>query len=548
MKAGDALLSVRGLRVRDGAGREILHGIDLDVRRGECLALVGESGAGKSLALRALSGLLPRGFAASGEIGFGGRSLMRPGAWAGVRGRRILYMAQQAMTAFDPLVRIGAQLAETASAAGLGDEGPGAVRRALESVGLEDPERILRAYPCELSGGMLQRATAACALLLKPDVILADEPTSALDAANVKNVLASLEDVRRATGAALVLVTHDLGLAAGAADRFAIIRAGEIVEAGGRELCVRPSHPYTQKLVRAWHRADAVLARALASDGAPPERSHACASLSLPSPQAARPLLSLRGVAKTYRTGSFLRRREHEVLRGVDLDIHPGEVVGLIGASGEGKSTLARLVLGLEAPTAGRILFGSRDGSRPRAGEVSVVFQNYLDSADPAWTVKDVIEEPVRLAGGQTDAAGLLRRVGLSAEFASRRPHQLSGGELQRVAIARAMAGEPSLIVFDEALSSLDASVQDEIMELLEDLKPAHAGWLFISHDLKAVARLCDRVAVLSQGRIAEVFDAARMGRPASGAGLRLIEAARAAMPDRGCSSAHPDLKTEAPG
>lgn len=528
MTANGALLRVRGLEVRDAAGRAIVRGINLDVRRGECLALVGESGAGKSLTLRALAGLLPRGFTALGEIDFEGRSLMKPGAWAGVRGRRILYMAQQAMTAFDPLVRIGVQLAETARAAGLKDEEGAAVRRALESVGLADADRILRAYPCELSGGMLQRVTAACALLLKPDVILADEPTSALDAVNVRNVLESLEEVRRATGAALVLVTHDLGLAAVAAERFAIIRAGEIVETGGRALLDRPGHPYTQRLVRAWHRAGAVLERALSSEAQPAFRSPA-----RPASRVSSPLLSLRGVVKTYRIGSFLHRRGHEVLRGVDLDVHPGEVVGLVGASGEGKSTLARLVLGLEVPTEGRIHFGNRERSRPRAGEVSVVFQNYLDSADPAWCVRDVIEEPARIAGRQTDAVELLRRVGLSAEFASRRPHQLSGGELQRIAIARAMAAEPSLIVFDEALSSLDASVQDEIMTLLEDLKPAHAGWLFISHDLKAVARLCDRVAVLSEGRIAEVMDAARMGRPASEAGRRLIAAARNAVPGR---------------
>lgn len=242
-------------------------------------------------------------------------------------------------------------------------------------------------------------------------------------------------------------------------------------------------------------------------------------------------MLRIEGVTKYYASGSFLRRSVHEVLRGVNLEVRRGEVVGLIGGSGEGKSTLSRLILGLEAPTAGRILVRGADRSELRSGEASVVFQNYLDSADPVWTVGDVIEEPVRLAGGRVDVRDLLRRVGLPAEYASRRPHQLSGGELQRVAIARAMAGGPSLVVFDEALSSLDASVQDEIMELLAELKPDHAGWLFISHDLKAVARLCDRVAVLSEGRIVEVMDAARMGSPSSEAGRRFVEAAAAALP-----------------
>lgn len=522
--ADDVILSVAGLRVRDSWDREILHGLDLDVRRGECLALVGESGAGKSLTLRALAGLLPHGFTVSGTMDFEGRTLCAPGAFAAVRGRRILYMAQQAMTAFDPLVRIGVQLGETASAAGLsGSKADEAVSRALRAVGL-DPARILRAFPCELSGGMLQRVMTACVLILRPDVILADEPTSALDVVNVRAVLASLQEVRRTTGSALVLVTHDLGLAAGLADRFVILMSGGIVEKGGREIFERPSHPYTQRLALAWRRANAVLQESLAAGPAPaaeePQRA----------PEA-EPVLRIEGVTKYYASGSFLRRSVHEVLRSVNLEVRRGEVVGLIGGSGEGKSTLSRLILGLEAPTAGRILVRGADRSELRSGEASVVFQNYLDSADPVWTVGDVIEEPVRLAGGRVDVRDLLRRVGLPAEYASRRPHQLSGGELQRVAIARAMAGGPSLVVFDEALSSLDASVQDEIMELLAELKPDHAGWLFISHDLKAVARLCDRVAVLSEGRIVEVMDAARMGSPSSEAGRRFVEAAAAALP-----------------
>ena len=522
--ADDVILSVAGLRVRDSRDREILHGLDLDVRRGECLALVGESGAGKSLTLRALAGLLPHGFTVSGTMDFEGRTLCAPGAFAAVRGRRILYMAQQAMTAFDPLVRIGVQLGETASTAGLsGSKADEAVSRALRAVGL-DPARILRAFPCELSGGMLQRVMTACVLILRPDVILADEPTSALDVVNVRAVLASLQEVRRTTGSALVLVTHDLGLAAGLADRFVILMSGGIVEKGGREIFERPSHPYTQRLALAWRRANAVLQESLAAGPAPaaeePQRA----------PEA-EPVLRIEGVTKYYASGSFLRRSVHEVLRGVNLEVRRGEVVGLIGGSGEGKSTLSRLILGLEAPTAGRILVRGADRSELCSGEASVVFQNYLDSADPVWTVGDVIEEPVRLAGGRVDVRDLLRHVGLPAEYASRRPHQLSGGELQRVAIARAMGGGPSLVVFDEALSSLDASVQDEIMELLAELKPDHAGWLFISHDLKAVARLCDRVAVLSEGRIVEVMDAARMGSPSSEAGRRFVEAAAAALP-----------------
>ncbi|MFR6360118.1 MAG: ATP-binding cassette domain-containing protein [Sutterella wadsworthensis] len=326
--ADDVILSVAGLRVRDSWDREILHGLDLDVRRGECLALVGESGAGKSLTLRALAGLLPHGFTVSGTMDFEGRTLCAPGAFAAVRGRRILYMAQQAMTAFDPLVRIGVQLGETASAAGLsGSKADEAVSRALRAVGL-DPARILRAFPCELSGGMLQRVMTACVLILRPDVILADEPTSALDVINVRAVLASLQEVRRTTGSALVLVTHDLGLAAGLADRFVILMSGGIVEKGGREIFERPSHPYTQRLALAWRRANAVLQESLAAGPAPaaeePQRA----------PEA-EPVLRIEGVTKYYASGSFLRRSVHEVLRGVNLEVRRGEVVGLIGGSGE---------------------------------------------------------------------------------------------------------------------------------------------------------------------------------------------------------------------
>ena len=409
--ADDVILSVAGLRVRDSRDREILHGLDLDVRRGECLALVGESGAGKSLTLRALAGLLPHGFTVSGTMDFEGRTLCAPGAFAAVRGRRILYMAQQAMTAFDPLVRIGVQLGETASAAGLsGSKADEAVSRALRAVGL-DPARILRAFPCELSGGMLQRVMTACVLILRPDVILADEPTSALDVVNVRAVLASLQEVRRTTGSALVLVTHDLGLAAGLADRFVILMSGGIVEKGGREIFERPSHPYTQRLALAWRRANAVLQESLAAGPAPaaeePQRA----------PEA-EPVLRIEGVTKYYASGSFLRRSVHEVLRGVNLEVRRGEVVGLIGGSGEGKSTLSRLILGLEAPTAGRILVRGADRSELCSGEASVVFQNYLDSADPVWTVGDVIEEPrveacgrPRRCAGPSQARGTSRRV-----------------------------------------------------------------------------------------------------------------------------------------
>lgn len=554
-----AAIEVRGLRVmpRGAGSRLILRGIDFDVHAGECLAVIGESGAGKSTALKAVCGLLPPCLRAEGEVRLHGEEVLHLGYRRRDRGRRILYLSQQPMTAFDPLVRLGRQLEETLRA-----HRPVLSRRdarseiasALASLRFADPEAALERYPCELSGGMLQRMMTAAALLLKPEIVVADEPTSALDVLSVREVRRSLERIRAETHASLVIVTHDLGFAESLADRFIVMKAGEIVEAGGPKVLAAPKTPYVQHLAGMRRKMEAALAKSLeakpAAEGSASGASATAEALEASAASAAEPpLLLAKGLVKRYaapRQPLFGPRRLSTVLEGAALSLRPGEAVGLVGPSGAGKSTLARLLLGLEAPDAGTLLASGEPLVRWRAahpGAASLISQNYAESADPAWTVDEIVAEPIRLAmrraapekraalTGELSRAALAKRladVGLPEAMLDRRPHELSGGELQRICIARALAASPQLVVFDEALSSLDASVQGEIIELLQKMPRHDAAWLFISHDLRAVAALCTRVLFLSNGRIVESADAKRLGAVKTPEARVLVEAAAA--------------------
>lgn len=543
-----AALEVRGLRVmpRGAESHLILRGIDFDVRRGECLAVIGESGAGKSTALKAVCGLLPPCLRAEGEVRLHGEEVLRLGYRRRDRGRRLLYLSQQPMTAFDPLMRLGRQLEETLLVQRpelSRREARACISEALAALRFADPEAALERYPCELSGGMLQRAMTAAALLLRPEIVVADEPTSALDVLSISEIRRSLLRIRKETAASLVIVTHDLGFAQSLADRFIVMKAGEIVEAGGADVLSNPKTPYVQHLCSMRRRMDEALKQSLepnASDAAP-----AAADNDKPVP----PLLAAQGLVKRYaapRRRLFEAKRFSTVLEGAQLTLARGEAVGLVGPSGAGKSTLARLLLGLEAPDCGSILM---DGEpllcwrEAHPGAMSLISQNYAQSADPAWTVDEIVAEPIRLAmkhaaASPRERATLAQRltrqslvaalaaVGLPEAMLARRPHELSGGELQRVCIARALAASPQLIVFDEALSSLDASVQGEIIELLQRMPKTKAAWLFISHDLRAVASLCTRVLFLSEGRIVESADAKRLGSVKTPQARALVEAA----------------------
>ncbi|WP_433605047.1 dipeptide ABC transporter ATP-binding protein [Dactylosporangium sp. CA-139114] len=531
-----AVLAVRGLTVRFGDAPPAVHGIDLTVRRGQVLGLVGESGSGKSVTVMAALGLLPAGAAVSGSIVLGGTEVV--GATAStlrrLRGRVAAVVFQDSLSALTPVYRVGDQLAEAVRAHRDVSRAQ-ARRRAVELlrlVGIPSPELRARAFPDELSGGMRQRVMIAMAIANDPDLILADEPTTALDVTVQAQILQVLRDVREATGAALVFVSHDLGVVAGIADTVAVMRGGRVVEeAEVRQLYHHPRDPYTRELLAARPRLD----RPRAARERPP----------------GPPVLRVTGLRRTFPVyrGRVLRRRATAIhaVDGVDLTVERGRTHALVGESGSGKSTTLLEVLALRPPEAGTVeLFGRTVGARLSAADRSalrrrmqLVFQDPFASLDPRLPVGDVIAEPM-LAQGRAPApararvAEVLRLVGLDPALAARFPHEFSGGQRQRIAIARAVAVEPDLLVLDEPVSSLDVTVQAAVLELLARLQERLGlAYLVVTHDLAVVAGIADVVSVMYRGRIVETGPAgAVLGRPSHPYTRALVSAVPVPDPD----------------
>ncbi len=528
--SGQALLHVEGLEVGFG-GTDVVHDVGLEVGRGECLALVGESGSGKSVTARALLGLSGRAARVNvRRLEFDGTALhaATPRQWRRLRGTRIGLVLQDALVSLDPLRTVGREIDDslrlhtslTPAARGRRVVG------LLESMGLEAGDAGRRAG--ELSGGMRQRALIASAMALDPDLLIADEPTTALDAesqAQVLDVLAGL----RAGGSSLLLISHDLAVVSSVADRVAIMRDGRIVEQGPTtEVLSRPEHEYTKMLLRA---VPAGRPRGTRLSVPAPEPAADVATETSPAPAAGiaadtdtgtsadRPLvLEARNLSRTFTL------KGGEGFRAVDdvsLRVEAGRTLGLVGASGSGKSTTARILLGLEEPGGGTVeLFGEswvpgKEASRrPRRPLLGAVYQDPLSSFDPRRRVGAILADALSTRGdasgsegawGAGDPASLLELVGLDPALAGRHPGTLSGGQRQRVAIARALAPGPRVLICDEPVSSLDVSVQARILDLLDDLQARFGlGYLFISHDLAVVRHVSDRLAVMHQGRIVE--------------------------------------------
>ncbi|MGY4721216.1 dipeptide ABC transporter ATP-binding protein [Naumannella huperziae] len=505
----DALLSIKDLRIGyrlADALAPAVRGVGLDVRRGECVAVVGESGSGKSSTAHALLGVLPDNAEVSGSARLGDVELIgaRPRVLRAVRGRRIGFVPQDPMSALNPVQRIGDQVAEVLRIHRLADRRTARLRaiEALERAGLDRPAQRARQFPHQLSGGMRQRALIALATVADPALIVADEPTSALDVTVQRTILDRLAELSSASGAGVLLITHDLGVAAERADRLVVMRGGTVVEAGSvSDLIDRPREGYTRELLGAAPRLDT-----------PP--------LVGARPEPSRPLLELRGVDVSFRLPRAAGAdRTVAAVSGVDLTVERGETVGLVGESGSGKTTTARVALGLVRPDAGEASFDQTplSGLRGEAlrllrRRIQVVQQNPYASLNPRWTLTEIISEPLAAFGigdraaRATRVAELLDRVGLPTSYAGRLPRELSGGQRQRVSIARALAPQPDLIVCDEPVSALDVSVQARILRLLVDLQAEFGqGYLFISHDLAVVRQIAHRTAVLSAGRIVEV-------------------------------------------
>ena len=508
--APQALLTLERLTVTfaTAAGAvKAVEDLSLSVAPGECLGVVGESGAGKSQAFLAVMGLLAANGRAAGSARFAGTELlgMPPAALDCVRGVRIGMVFQDPMTSLTPHLTVGDQVAEV-MVRHLRLQRAAARRRALElleRVQLTDPARRMREYPHQLSGGMRQRAGIAIALACGPQLLIADEPTTALDVTVQAQILALLAELKRERSMAMVLITHDMGAVAGVADRVAVMRAGRVLEAGAVAAILKsPRDPYTRELVCA---------------AAPPADV-------TPAPAAApaRTTLAVSGLSVEFPVGRGWLRSPARLtaVRGVGFELAAGEALGVVGESGGGKSTLARAVLALLRPSAGEVVWMGRAlltlGSgelRALRAELQIVFQDPAGALDPRMTVSEIVGEPLLVHRPELDTearaeavAAMLRRVELGTELSDRYPHELSGGQCQRVGIARAMILKPRLLVCDEPLSALDAPTQREILALLEGLRrESGMSLLFVSHDLAVVRRLCERVLVLYLGAMMEL-------------------------------------------
>jgi oligopeptide/dipeptide ABC transporter ATP-binding protein len=508
----ETLLSLHDLAIRfhtaDGVV-EAVSGIDLAVRPGEILGLVGESGSGKSATCLSVIGLLGPRAEVRGERRFRGTPI---GDGVALRGREIGMIFQEPRASLDPVRTIGRQLREVLTLHRPELKGDAIVMEAaalLRRVGLPEPERQLRAYPHEISGGMAQRVAIALALAGRPRLLLADEPTTALDVTVQAQVLALISALREETGMAVVLVTHDLGIVAQHADRVVVMRQGKLVEeAPVRALFAAPEAEYTRELLSALPRSGSETA--------------------LHTPPGKPPLLIVESLVRHFTTRRRLFRRRAAPLRAVDgvsLTIAPGETLAVVGESGSGKSTIALAIAGLIGASAGSIRFDGRELTamtpsqrRVFRREVQIVLQDPGEALDPRLSVATQVEEPLiihRIGSARTrreTVRATLEAVGLGEWARERRPHELSGGQRQRVSLARALVLGPRMLVLDEPTSALDVSIQAQVIALLGQLqRERDLAYLFISHDLRLVSRIAHRVAVVYLGRIVETASAARL-------------------------------------
>ncbi|EFF73105.1 putative phosphonate C-P lyase system protein PhnK [Achromobacter piechaudii ATCC 43553] len=513
--AGDtssAILAIRNLSVEvAGAGNRVVRNLSLDVHAGETVCVVGESGSGKSVTSLAVMGLLPQGILSisAGSIRVEGEDVATASQrrLREMRATRMAMVFQEPMTALNPVHTVGKQVDEVLR---LHRKGMSAAERRakvldmFQSVHLPDVERIFEAYPHQLSGGQRQRIVIAMALILEPKLLIADEPTTALDVTTQKQILALIKELQVKHKTAVLFITHDFGVVAEISDRIVVMNRGDLIESGTRnEILAEPKQSYTRRLVSSV--PSLVPTRRDAPDG--------------------QPVLHVKGLGRTYagKSSMFSRRAAQHVVAATDvnLTLRKGEILGIVGESGSGKSTVARCIVRLIEPTAGHMMMGGEDLStlsgsalRPVRRRIQIVFQDPYRSLNPRRTVGESIIEGLLNFGMPRDeavkrAGETLTVVGLSPDAMRRYPHQFSGGQRQRICIARALVMDPEILVADEAVSALDVSVQAQVLELLEQVRQrTGVGVLFITHDLRVAAQICDTIMVMQRGKVVETGSA----------------------------------------
>ena len=503
----DKVLDITGLTVQlpEGADREFaIEDITFDVNPGEIVCVVGESGSGKSVTAHTVMGLTPRKELkpVAGKILLDGDDLLKmsEAKLRDLRGARMAMIFQEPMTALNPVMKVGDQILEmleihtTSSTA----QREARMLEVMEDVKLPEPEQMKNSYPHQLSGGQRQRIMIAMALALEPKLLIADEPTTALDVTTQAQILDLIKDIQARHGTGVMFITHDFGVVAEIADRVVVMQHGLIVEQGdAKQVLTKPTHPYTKMLM------------ASVPTMQPPERE---------DKTAAETPLKVKGLFKTYaESGFFKKGREVKAAQNVELVVHLGETLGVVGESGSGKSTVARCIMRLVDPNSGEILINGHNiaglgeaALRPFRRDVQIVFQDPYRSLNPRRTVgQSIIEGPMNFGLELDDALerarDLMNVVGLAPDSLERFPHQFSGGQRQRICIARALAMEPKVLIADEAVSALDVSVQAQVLELLDDVRQRYdLAMLFITHDLRVAAQICDRIMVMHHGIVVE--------------------------------------------
>ncbi len=553
------LLAVDALNVRT-PDRTLVHDFSLHMAHGERIGLIGESGSGKSMTTTALLGLLPAGVTADGSVrldiaerpGSAERNLLEASEseLMKIRGRDMAMVFQEPLTALNPLMRVGAQVAEIMLLHKLAPSKAEANRRAVEmldAVHLPDPAQAARAYPHQLSGGQRQRVMLAMALANDPALLLCDEPTTALDVTVQRQVLDLILELVKKRNTGLLFITHDLAVVANMCTRVLVMNQGVVVEEGATEdVFLRPQHPYTRGLLAAsdLDATDAdgrLFTVASAKEYVPPTREELAAEAERAAAEqtateqaaaaahavdaaapAAEPVMRVTDLVRTYtrgKTSLFKPAPEVRALKGISFEVPRGGRLGVVGESGSGKSTLLRILAGLDQPTSGSAIVagnevaGAREAQlRELRQQLQIVFQDPMGSLDPRMTVEQIISEPLLVRGRSETAAErsrmvaeMLEAVGLPASAAERYPHQFSGGQRQRISIARALICRPQVVVADEPVSALDVSVRAQVLNLLADLVDEYGLTLvFVSHDLNVVRHLCDSVIVMQSGEIVE--------------------------------------------